>query len=88
MKKSKSASANRFSTLHNQSSKSFNLQSLAGLKPLLNEKVDPSSRVLGLCRQCKLINVSDRKRIMCPYCGSFYDPSEEKYLVRPRLAVS
>ena len=27
------------------------------------------------CRTCYMISISDTKRIMCPYCGSFYDPN-------------
>ena len=27
------------------------------------------------CRTCQMISISDANRIMCQYCGSFYDPN-------------
>ncbi len=34
-----------------------------------------TSKVLHLvttCRNCHMVYISDRKRIICPFCGSFY----------------
>ena len=44
-----------------------------------------TNRLVTGCRNCKMVNVSDRKRIICPYCGTFYDPNEERLVVRPKL---
>ena len=30
---------------------------------------------INSCRICHMICISDAVRIMCPYCGAFYDPS-------------
>ena len=34
----------------------------------------PPKNILS-CRTCHMISISDSNRIMCPYCGSFYDPN-------------
>lgn len=43
------------------------------------------------CRVCEMINICDRSRILCPYCGSFYDPNmktESDYINRKRSSNS
>ena len=35
-------------------------------------------QIVKTCRSCQLIYISDRIRILCPYCGSFYDPKAEE----------
>lgn len=47
-----------------------------------------ADRVVACCHKCKLINVSERQRLMCPYCGAFYDPNDEKLVVKPRIHVN
>jgi hypothetical protein len=47
-------------------------------------KIESTGKVVDCCRACKMVHVSDRKRIMCPYCGTFFDPNEEKLVVRPK----
>lgn len=32
-------------------------------------------QIVTTCRVCRMISISDKKRILCPYCGSFYDPN-------------
>lgn len=37
------------------------------------------------CRVCEMINICDKCRVLCPYCGSFYDPNmktESNYIKR------
>ena len=45
-----------------------------------------TSRVLHLvttCRNCHMVNISDRERIICPFCGSFYqEKSVDDFLRR------
>ncbi|CAF1012546.1 unnamed protein product, partial [Brachionus calyciflorus] len=32
-------------------------------------------QVVVNCRVCDMINIGDKNRVLCPYCGSFYDPN-------------
>ncbi|RNA11315.1 putative E3 ubiquitin- ligase HECTD2 [Brachionus plicatilis] len=40
-----------------------------------SQKIMKSSQVVASCRICEMINICDIARILCPYCGSFYDPN-------------
>lgn len=34
------------------------------------------------CKNCQMVNISDRKRIICPFCGSFYkEKSVDEFLL-------
>ncbi len=37
---------------------------------------------VSTCKNCLMISICDRKRMMCPFCGSFYDISIEKELCK------
>lgn len=37
-----------------------------------------SDQIVLNCRVCQMINITDKKRILCPFCGSFYDPRIER----------
>lgn len=37
-----------------------------------SQKTMKSSRSV-ICRICEMINITDNTRVLCPYCGSFYD---------------
>lgn len=34
-------------------------------------------KIVLTCRVCQMIHISDKKRILCPYCGNFYDSKLE-----------
>jgi hypothetical protein len=35
-------------------------------------------QIVKNCRVCDMVNIGDNKRILCPYCGSFYDTKMQK----------
>lgn len=37
---------------------------------------------ISTCPKCDVINVCESHRIICPYCGAFYDPKNEKIYAR------
>jgi len=36
------------------------------------------TRVVKCCRHCQMVNINDRVRMLCPYCGTFYDSKAER----------
>lgn len=40
------------------------------------------------CRNCQMVYISDRKRIICPFCGSFYqEKSVDEFLRNNERAI-
>jgi hypothetical protein len=35
---------------------------------------------VSTCKNCLMISICDKKRLMCPFCGSFYELDIEKEL--------
>jgi uncharacterized Zn-finger protein len=58
---------------------------------LAMNKIEPVTKIVESCRSCKMIQISERRRVLCPYCGTFFDPNEERLVVRndrPRVGKS
>lgn len=39
---------------------------------------DSSLKCVRCCIKCELVSVCEKTRIVCPYCGSFFDPKMER----------
>ncbi len=59
-----------------------NLDSLKEIE--MQDMTDPKiqivkiTRVVKCCRHCQMVNINDRSRMLCPYCGTFYDSKAER----------
>ena len=36
------------------------------------------TRVVKCCNHCQMVFINERKRILCPFCGSYYESKEER----------
>lgn len=50
---------------------SSSVMALCSSSPQLNKSM---VQIVKSCTICEMINIADKMRILCPYCGSFYDP--------------
>ncbi len=42
------------------------------------EEVITVKRIVKLCENCQMVYINDQPRILCLYCGSFYDAKLER----------
>ena len=61
------------SNIDNKSNNSNNNQNT--MQTLSSSTSVMQPKHLHSCRTCHMICIADTTRIMCPYCGSFYDPA-------------
>lgn len=66
--------------MHQRNSKSAHVNSINHSRNSSSKKINQTNntKTVVACFRCNLVSICDKTRILCPYCGSFFDSKKEK----------
>lgn len=68
--------------------KSASEVAISTLSPSFVQQPQQQQHFVCTCRICQLVNISEKKRMLCPYCGSFYDAKIEQQFNQNQIKTS